>query len=111
MMKTKMLAGGFNCGRRMSKGECPRETTKLELSMSNRDKRLKINNSKLSKLCNNDTSYNVYIPRIPEREKEVCVPRKAVKERIESPKLGERYKPSKNHTSISFLKSLISIAL
>lgn len=60
MIKIKMLAGGFNCGKRMTQNE----TTKLELSVSNRDKRLKISYNSLGNLHNSDASYSVYIPRI-----------------------------------------------
>lgn len=45
------------------------------------------------------------------REKCVCVARKAEKERIENFNLSEMYKPNINLTSISFLKTLTSIAL
>lgn len=66
-----MLAGGFSCGKRMTKSE----TTKLELSMSNRDKRLKISYNSLGNLHNSDASYNVCIPRIL-GEKEESIQRK-----------------------------------
>lgn len=68
-MKVKMLAGELNCEQRMTKSE----TTKLELSKTNRDKRLKIRDDNPGNLSIIDTSYNVYISRIPEGKKEVCV--------------------------------------
>lgn len=40
------------------------ETTKLERTVSNRDKRLKISYNSLGNLHNSDGSYSVYIPRI-----------------------------------------------
>lgn len=71
MIKIKMLAGGFNCGKRMTVSE----TAKLELGVSNRDRRLKINYNSLGNLHNSDASYNVYIPRIL-GEKEENIQRK-----------------------------------
>jgi hypothetical protein len=54
-------------------------------------------------------SHRVCIPRNP-GEEEVCVARKAAKERNKLSKLSERQKPSISLTSITSLKALIRIS-